>query len=84
MTHPLFDELSDVKVETRECSKCGETKPLEIFAYRGYNRDTSKQYKHYCVSCDNKERKLVISFKKQYGPVDEWNQKCCSCRKTKK
>ena len=84
MTHPLFNELSDVKAETRECSKCGETKPLEIFAYRGYNKDRSKQYKHYCVPCENKERKRVMSFKKQYGPIDEWNQKCCSCEKTKK
>ena len=82
MTHPLFDELSDVEAETRDCNKCGETKPIEEFAYRGYNKNGSRQYKHYCVNCDYAESKKIKIFKEQ-RPVDEWNHKCDCCGLTK-
>ena len=82
MTNPFFDELSDVKAETRDCSKCGLTKPIEEFAYRGYNKNGSRQYKHYCVSCDYNESKKVKKFKEQH-PYDELNHKCKCCGKTK-
>ena len=36
----------------KKCSKCGETKPLDQFAYDGRTRD---RLKYRCVNCQGKK-----------------------------
>jgi hypothetical protein len=80
MKNPLFDELCDVKIETSKCTKCGEIKPISDFAYGEFNKKGEKRYKNYCNSCENKDKKLVLNFKKTHPRPD--NHTCDCCGKT--
>lgn len=75
-----------VIVESKECSKCKETKPLTCF---WKNKARKDGYQHYCTDCYNKIRKPSY-LKRVYGiSVEEWNtlflkqgEKCAICSTT--
>ena len=79
--HPLFNELSDNKVETKTCRRCNEAKHKSEFAHRSFNRNGEKEYKNYCKACDKIATKQVALIKKQVGPIPE-DHICECCRRS--
>jgi hypothetical protein len=63
-------------METKTCTSCGETKPIDRFRHHGWRADGSSRKKAICRPCDNKQKKRnekrrIVMNNGENTPIDK-------------
>jgi hypothetical protein len=64
-------------METKTCTKCGETKPIADYSRRGKAADGTQRYQYWCKACANayraryydQNRESELAYQKAYREI---------------